>query len=224
MAKRRSPSDQFKPVVVYDTMGYIRQYQIAACADGEEVTLLMSDTTRYDVFTREIVAGQIGNRYGVSDKDPAAMAAKFREKAMTYGATPEAIRLIGLLCPLSKQEEFEMSEKKLAPKKGDKEGLKAAAKAAPVGGKKAPAEKPANRKGNPEALEKAREATAARTEARDKQKIKVVNKNHGAREGTKRAEMLDIVIKAKTVGEAIENGAGWIDVKFAVDKGFITLA
>lgn len=78
-------------------------------------------------------------------------------------------------------------------------------------------------KGNPEALAKAREAQGARAEARDKQKIKVVNKDHGARAGTKRAEMLDIVLKAKTVGSAIEAGAGWIDVKFAVDSGFISL-
>lgn len=116
-----------------------------------------------------------------------------------------------------------MSEKKLAQKKGDAEALKGAAAKAPVGGGKA-ASKPKQSEGQKAGLAKAREATAARTEARDKQKIKVLNKNHGAREGTKRATQLDIVLKAKTVGEAIQSGATWIDIKFASDRGFISLS
>jgi hypothetical protein len=91
--------------------------------------------------------------------------AALRRNALEYGATPEAIRLLGALAPWTDKEKKIMAEKlksKASAAKPDKEGLKNAAKAAPVGkGKAAP------KKGNAEALAKARAArTLDRTRAR----------------------------------------------------------
>lgn len=78
-------------------------------------------------------------------------------------------------------------------------------------------------KGNPAALAKAREARVSKTSELKLQKIKVLNKDHGARAGSNRAAMLDIVLKAKTVGEAIDNGASMVDVRFAEKSDFISI-
>lgn len=216
----RGESHKFKPVVVYDSMGFVRQLQLAAFANGEDVTLLMSDATRYDVFTREILIGQIGPsaRYAISEKDPSAIAFKFKERALLYGATPEAIRLIGLLCPLSQEELNTMSDKKLAPKKGDAEALKSAAKKAPVGGK---AEKVPARKGNPEALAKAREAAGAKQEAFKGMKINVLvkSKDSGLRGG--RLAKLEFVEKAKPkkVGDVLGQTFEFEGKEVTIDTG-----
>lgn len=220
----RGERQKFKPVVVYDSMGFIRQLQIAAWADGEDVTLLMSDTTRYDVFTRDILLGQIGPgaRYAISEKDPAAIALLFKDRALRHGATPEAIRLLGLLLPISKEEYEEMADKKLAPKKGDAEGLKAAAKKTPVGGAKAEkAEKPAGRKGNPEALAKAREASGAKQEAFKAENLTVLvkSKYSGLRGG--RLAKLEFVEKAKPkkVGDVLGQTFEFEGKEITIDTG-----
>lgn len=225
MAKRSS----FKPVVIYDTMGYIRSYQIAVCAEGEEVEMLMCDGTRLEVYTRGIIAGQIGEgaRYGISEKDPVVLGLVFKDKALRLGATPDAIRLLGLLLPISKEELNTMADKKLAPKKGDAEGLKSAAKKAPVGGgKAAAAEKPA-KKGNMEALEKARAVTAAKNEElkKDKRKITATEKGKAKAAKSEATDKLNIMIKAKTVGAAISSGdVAFKDIAYAEKVGLIELA
>lgn len=217
----RGDRQKFKPVVVYDSMGFIRQLQIAACADGEDVTLLMSDTTRYEVFTREVLMGQIGPgaRYAISEKDPSAIALQFKERALRHGATPEAVRLLGLLCPFSKEELNTMAEKKLAPKKGDAEGLKSAAKKAPVGGGKA--EKAPARKGNPEALAKAREASSAKQDAFKAEKLTVLvkAKDSGLRGG--RLAKLEFVEKAKPkkVGDVLGQTFEFEGKEITIDTG-----
>lgn len=59
-------------------------------------------------------------------------------------------------------------------------------------------------------------------------KIKVLNKNHGARPGTKRAKAMDILIASKTTDEAIPKiikiGANNSFIAFAIREGFISLS
>lgn len=225
--KRKAPS--FNPVVVYDAMGYARLYWIAAEREGEIVRLLMADTTRYDLFTRDILIGQMGElgspvRYVCSQKEVSEVAARMKISAMQFGATPEAIRLLGLVCPLTKEEEVQMAKEKLAPK-ADKEGLKAAAKAAPVGGKKADAAP--KQRGNPEALAKAREANTAKLEElkKDKRKITATEKGKSKLAKVDATDKLSIMIKAKTVGAAITGGdVAFRDIAYAEKVGLIELA
>lgn len=138
-----------------------------------------------------------------------------KEEMLTHGATALAVQWVMEMepAPFSEKELNIMSEKLKGKAKPAAKTTKAAAPKA---------DKPA-RKGNPEALAKAREAKSAGREANRSKKIKVLNKNHGARAGTNRANMLDIVIKAKTVGDAIDGGATMVDVRFAEKQGFIEL-
>lgn len=217
---RRKPT--FAPVVVYDKMGYTRQYAIAAEGDGERVCLIMNDTTRAHLYTREILSGQIDARYAISDTDPKVMASGFKKHALIYGATPEAIRLLGLLCPFSKDEESIMSEKKLAPKKGDAEALKGAAAKAPVGGGKA--SKPKQSDGQKAGLAKAQEQTRARSAAAQAKKITALKKPKDiqAREGSFRHTMLTDLLASKTVGEFLAKTPA--DSKSKYDSGCLRFA
>lgn len=228
----RGARHKFQPVVVYDSMGFIRQLYIAAEAVGEDVTLLISDTTKDYLFTREVLIGQIGQgaRYAISEKDPANIAHNFKERAMKYGATPEAIRLLGLITPISDEEYDDMAAaNKLAPKKGDAAALKDAAKKTPVGGKggAAKTDKPTARKGNPEALEKARAATEAKKAEllKDKRKIVLTEKGKDkVKNGdpSKGAVANLIAMRdAKTVGAAIGAGLAMADLNYAVKTGTI---
>lgn len=226
---------KFQPVCVYDSMGFIRILRIAAEQIGDTVSLLVRDTTKDYLWTTQVGEGQIaqfGNpaRYIVAECDLKREVATYKDLALRYGATPEAVRLLGLLCPVSKQEEATMAEKLKAksPKAADKEALKAAAKEAPVGGKKAtakadaaPAEKPANRKGNPEALAKAREARGKDMEAERKKKITLVEKNNPKREGSRAFEIYAKYKTCKTVGQFLDAGGTMADIRYDSQKGFI---
>jgi len=59
-------------------------------------------------------------------------------------------------------------------------------------------------------------------------KIKVLNKNHGARPGTKRAIGMDIIIASKTTDEAlpllVKAGCNASFIAFAIAQGFVELA
>jgi hypothetical protein len=59
-------------------------------------------------------------------------------------------------------------------------------------------------------------------------KIKVLNKQHGAREGTKRAQGLDIILGSKTTDDALPKlakiGADPSFIRFAVEQKFISLS
>lgn len=199
MVKRKS---KFSPLVVYDATGMVREYWLAAHVGGDDAVLLVRSTARDYIYVREMLIGQIGPagsgcRFVSADKEPEDLVPRYKEYAMSHGATPEAIRLLGQFCPLTHEEEEVMAEK-LKPKgakSADKEGLKAAAKAAPVGGKKA-AEAP-KKKGNHEALAKAREAAAERKSALAAEKITILvkAKDSGLRGG--RLAKLEFVEKAK---------------------------
>lgn len=219
----RGDRQKFKPVVVYDIMGYFKQLQLAVCVEGEDVTLLMSDTTKPGLFTRDVLVGQIGARYAVSERDPKDVAAQFKERAKVHGATPEAVRLLGLLCPVTKEEANIMAEKKLAPKKGDAEALKTAAKKAPVGGPKTEAA-PKKPRGNPEALAKAREQNAGKQAELRAKKIKALKKPKEieAREGSFRHTMLTDLLSSKTVGEFYDKSPA--DSKSKYDAGCLRFA
>lgn len=154
--------NHFAPFVCYDAMGYIRQDRVVAEQNGEALRCVCWETSKMHVFSSEIATGMVGlvgTRYIKSENDPVAAATVLKTKALAHGATPEAVRLIGLVVALTKQEEATMAKPatKLAPKGADKTTLAAAAKAAPVGGKAAAAAAPRPR-GNPAALAAAREA------------------------------------------------------------------
>ena len=216
----------FEPVCVYDPTGLFTYRWIAAERSGEEVTILMSDVTRPYVFTRVALIGQIGTigtRYITSEMTVEKAAEFLRQRALQYGATPEAIRLLGQFSPFTKKEKDEMAEKL---KSGNAAGLKAAAKGTPVGGgaKSAPAPK----KGNPEALAKAREAGAAAREELKKDKRKITLTDKGAekvKKGGDSSAVANLVAMkaAKTVGGAITNGLSMADLNYAQRSGTIEI-
>jgi len=57
----------------------------------------------------------------------------------------------------------------------------------------------------------------------DTRKIKVLMKEHGAREGTKRADMLDTIYASKTVQEAVDAGVSKSDVSWAARAEYISV-
>lgn len=118
--------------------------------------------------------------------------ANLRIAALEHGATPEAIRLIGLHMPWTKKEEAILAEKLKAKAGGTKK-----AAAADAGAKTGTAKKTTGGKGNPEALKKAREAKAAA--GPDTRKITILNKENPYREGSGRAASFDALKGAKTV-------------------------
>lgn len=163
---------------------------------------------------------EIGWRYTLLAEPLEPIVEELKSRALSKCATLEAIQLLGQLTPLTKAEEVEMS--KLTKKTGDKAALKDAAKKTPVGGKKAVAPAaPAKRRGNPEALAAAR---AAKNTGPDNRKITVVKKDHGARAGSKRADLLESIFKAKTVQAAVDAGVSKSDVSWAAREGYISLA
>jgi len=237
----------FKPQVVYDAMGFIRLHWLVAERNGEDITLLISDTTRFEVHTREVLAGQVGplgagTRYVLSDYPVEALALGYKAKALSYGATSQAMRLLGTLVPLSEEDLNTMAEKlkvkggaaetdekpKRARAKGDAAALKEAAKETPVAGKRgkasaAPAE-PAKKRGNLEALEKARAAGNAAREENRKKKITLVEKTNPKREGSKAFTNYALYRTSKTVGDFLDAGGTMADVRYDSNKGFITLS
>ena len=81
-------------------------------------------------------------------------------------------------------------------------------------------------KGKKAAAKVEKEPTAPRASKLAGMKIKVLNKVHGAREGTKRAAWMEALISSKTVGEAqskVENLTSDV-VRFAEASGFISLS
>lgn len=223
-------SKQFRPFVAFRNSDFVRKpYLIAEpavafkllhdnwtkeCVDVMHVTekLVSSDWTRHDAA------------------DQRKLALEFKRVALDKGATPEAIRLLGTLIPLTKKECSIMAEKlkakATAKKTADSKGLKAAAKAAPVAkGAKEAAAAP-KRRGNPEALKKAREARA--NKGPDTRKIKALKKvkELDARDGTFRRKMLEDLISSKTVQEFRDKNAKYDAgcLKYAIEAGVVSVA
>ena len=193
----------FVAVNVVRSVGEQRAILVAVLEVGDGYLCIEYQLGIAQVVLCAVKKGSFAYFFNHTQDDLSVVVADLKSKALTHGATLEAIQLLRELTELTYEEETIMANPKLSKK------------AEP----KAAAKEPKAGKG--EALAAAR---AARSSANDAKKIKVVNKAHGAREGSKRAAMLDIVLGAKTVAEAKEAGAGWIDVKFAEESGFISLS
>lgn len=147
-----------------------------------------------------------------------------RRKALDFGATPGAIRLLHAHKAFTTKE-LEMASEKLA-KKGAKLPIKEA-KVKPV--KEAADPKPkGNPKGNPAGLEKARAARDSKKAdlLKDKRKIALTDKGKEkiAKGGESSAVLnLKAMRDAKTVGAAIEGGLGLGDINYAEKSGTITV-
>lgn len=240
MAKRSKP---FQPCCVYDAMGYIRLLRIAAEQEKDVVRLIVWDTTRDHVHSYEIAVGQISEygsglntRYVVAESNLVHEAARLRDRALRYGATPEAIRLLGLICPVKDKEAEEMAEKlkskggaaakssAKAPTKGDAEALKGAAKAAPVAsgkGKATEAVERPKKPGNPAALEKARAARGENMEIERKKKLTLLEKNNPKRSGSRAFDIYGLYKTCKTVGAFLDAGGTMSDIRYDSGKNFI---
>jgi hypothetical protein len=119
---------------------------------------------------------------------------------LNQGASPEAVRLFNGIVPLTKQELNEMATKLTKKTTAEKKAPAAKTKAAP-------------------------KAKAAPAEAKsDDRKIKILMKDHGAREGTKRADMLDTIYGCKTVQEAVDAGVSKSDVSWAARAEYISVS
>jgi hypothetical protein len=148
-----------------------------------------------------------------------------RRNALEYGATPEAIRLLGSVEPWTKKEEATLAEKLKAKGKAtpNKDALKEAATTTPVAKKNTAAAEPKKR-GNPEALRKAREA---RSSGPDTRKIKALikSKDIAARAGTFRHQMITDALASKTVAEFREKNPKYDAgcVRFLTENNIVSL-
>lgn len=210
--RRRS---KFEPVVFCDPFAMIGQRKIAVELAGDgTISCLEWFAGDYCVRNFSIEEPSLGIRHVPIDAPVAGQAASLKISALEHGATSEAIRLLGLICPLTKQEEAVMADKlktKGSLKAGDKEALKGAAKDAPVGKKPRTAPEPkaekaeaSKKRGNPEALAKARETRKDKGPDNRKIKALIKAKDIKAREGSYRREMVEALLSSKTVQEFYE--------------------
>lgn len=210
--------NKFEPVAVYDAFGLTRQLWLAVELKGEEVSMLISDTTRLDLFTKKVLIGHIApplhkTRLIISQEDPQKVALTMKAHALKWGATPEAIRLLGLMCPLTKEEEI------LMPKLARKDELKAAAKATPVAVKKPIAKRSNGADQLAEAASRKRDELLA-----DKRKIIATDKGKAKLAKVEDDDKLAIMVAAKTVGAAIETDeVAFRDISYAEKVGLIDL-
>lgn len=137
---------------------------------------------------------------------------ELKEEMLLHGATPEAVQLVGAVAPFNEKELQIMADKLKTKTAAKKPAAKADTKA-----KIAP-------KKNADATKAARAVSDGKRAELYAKKIKVLNKSHGAREGSNRANMLNVVLASKTVQEAVDGGATMVDVRFAEAQGFISLS
>lgn len=127
-----------------------------------------------------------------------------KSEAVEHGAQAEAVQLLGELSPFDDKEMKIMAEKLSKPAGKPKPAAKKETAAKPAAAKKASA--------------------PAADAGPDKRKIAVLKKPHGAREGTKRADLLDTIYKAKTVQDAVDSGVAKNDIAWAAREGYIAVA
>jgi len=152
---------------------------------------------------------------------------RIKKSMLSYGATAEAVMLIGAISPFT-TEELNIMAEKLARKT-----LPADPKVKPVGGGGAVVAKASRAAAAKEGLEpKPKEAGENKRAAARLVKIKALKKIKEivAREGTFRLEMLTAVLTAKTVGEFYEmspmEGKSKFDascLRFAEEHGYVSL-
>lgn len=205
-------------------VGIPRSVSVAALELGDGYFCVEYQLGVEQVVLFSVRREEVGSRYSLLDEPVAAHVALLKRQALDHGATPEAIRLLGRITPLTKQEEATMAENKKLAKKGDAEGLKAAAKAAPVAPKAEKAAAP-KAKGNAEALAKARADKGP-----DNRKI-AINPDHKKgnpyRDGTKAHATFEHMKTCKTVqdfkdGLTSDHDGGYL--RYASRDGYITLS
>lgn len=190
------------------------------------------DNSKRNHFTSAQQSGMVGElgNSAVNIKGGTTMS-KFSKKATAEKAAPEAKRpkLWTNNPDWQDQETGETTAEGRAQiaKKGTKGSAKEEAAEAPAKGKaKAIAKtKPAANTAKGKAPAKKAAAAGTRGSSLNDKKIKVLNKKHDAREGTKRAELFDAVLSSKTVGQAREKVEG-IDggcLRIMEDLGLIKL-
>lgn len=207
--------EKFKPVVATRNSDHAHKDYLFA-EPAVAVRMIYSNWTRDCLDVMEVTGRLALVDWTTNNADPKAQALNFKELGLRLGATPEAIRLLKGLVPISTKEEKTMAEKLKAKAAGNKAALSEAAKKAPVAAKGAAA--PKKNPGNAAALAAARAAKGP-----DLRKIKVLKKAHGARDGTGRAIMLDKIYGAKTVQEAKDAGVTGSNVSWAAKEGYISL-
>lgn len=163
------------------------------------VSVAVTDAVVLTDFDDERPAAQ--RRYARrTDISCASLAEELKELLLEHGGTPDAVRLIHQLAPMTKKE-LQMARDKVASKKGETKEPKvkpvAPAKEAKANG---------SNKGNPEALAKARAAADGKRAEFHAQKIAILVKpaDSGLRGG--RLAKLETVAKAKpkTVADALQ--------------------
>jgi hypothetical protein len=220
--RRRQALSISLPFVFVDPYAYgsPKAIYVAAVEVGDGYFCVTFRLGEQQIVAVSVKKEQIGPRYSLSPETSLSESvASLKRQGLKFGATLEAIQLLGTLTSLTTTEEAMMAD---AKKLARKEELKAAAKEAPVKGNKAAATGDApKKKGNPEALAAAR---AAKDSGPDNRKITVLKKDHGARDGTKRADLLNKIFKNKTVQAAVDAGVKKSDVSWAAREGYISLS
>lgn len=223
--RRRQAEAPFSPFVFYNPFRIgagPRPVSVAGLELGDGYMAIEYQLGVSQVVMYAVKRDQMGGRYQVLQEDLGSAVRELKTQALQFGATLEAIQLLGQLTPLTKVEEAQMAATKLA--KPDAEGLKTAAKAAPVGGK-AKAAAPAAKRGNPEALAAAR---AARGSPDRTYKV-LKTPEYAPREGSWTSAMVSYIVAHTTTAEASKalksdkNGhrEKRLDFKWAEEKGFI---
>lgn len=168
--------------------------------------------TRYAVIDRVIMEADLSNFNKIPLENSSLQSAllELKQFMLNHGASPEAVQLFHGVMPFTTKE-LNIMATKLA--------RKPAATKTTAAAKKAPARKaPAKAKATP-AKAKATPAEAFE----DTRKIKVLKKEHGAREGTKRAAMLDSIYASKTAQEALDAGVAKGEIAWAAREEYISL-
>lgn len=185
-----------KPAVNPDA---IKSSKAASPKDGDN-HIIVSNGGEQRIFPTRLWAGELRKACGVGESFKAAVAAILKAES----SKPQLARGITA-------RDAQHSAKAVADRKaGERPAPKAVGKADKVQAK-------GQAKANAKATRKDVGTGNDRT-------YKVVNKDHGARPGSKRDLQLQIVFKHTSTAKARAAGAESCDFRFAADKGFIKFA
>lgn len=220
---------KFKPYAIRDLFGTVKMERVV-CAEtfgGVRVIYrpLVMPGLGFGVMDTSILDHRLPDgvhpHYERSNKPLHSILASIKESLLLHGGTPEAVRLLLELMPLTTKE-LTMAKEKLAGKAAP---VKAAAEPKSTKAKSTPGKtgttldatakdkvkavataEPKTKKTLPPALAKAAEAKKAAASANDGKKLKVLAKTNPYREGTKAAATFDHfkAFNGKTVGEMKE--------------------
>lgn len=196
----------FEPCVAKDPASAIgapfnRVFMLAPTFEGTLAVQRWANVDSLLGVRDRVIPNHLMKRYTLEEIPLQSALEELKVQMLAEGATPEAVRLVGEHIPLS-EKELSIMAAKLTKKT-----------TAPKATKAPKAEKAA----------KAPKAEKAPKEA-DTRKIKVLKKDHGARDGSKTAERYDAIIASKTVDEALSNDLiKMADINYAVKQGIVSL-